>query len=171
MFLRAVGIVALCVVACRRAEPLERLPAPPPEIEEVRPPPPPPPPGEPVPIGPPAELWEVVAPRAERARARLFELTDGAAAEMFLGYGIKRTQELDSRETSELIKRLAREDAFLDGGDYGCVGDPIGLRIVSGLITRDVVVDCAHVYFTANRHDGPFVLLAADTNEFIYGLR
>lgn len=163
------------LLGCRRDEPLEKLPAPAPApalVVPLRPPPPPPPPPpEAELIGPPDELAAVLAEQDEPAVVQVFELTEGRARSTLLGHGIKRAKRLEPSVAAELVARLARDDAFVDGGDYGCVGDPLGLNISRGAYVREVVVDCGHVYFTASRHDGRFALLAPELNEFIYRLR
>jgi hypothetical protein len=178
MFMRAGLILVLCVVACHRGEPLERLP-PPRRAFEIRvappPPPPPPPPGAPAPLvtvaGPPDELSPVLEPQDELPVVRLYELTDRGGEDSFLGYGIRRRKRLEDVDARKLVERLSADNSFVDSGDYGCVGDPIGVRIARGDVVRDIVVDCGHVYFTPSRHDGRFELLAPAVNELIYSLR
>jgi hypothetical protein len=174
MFLPAIVIAALCVIACRADEPIERL-APP--VHEISPPPPPPPPPPPGTLaqaqlaGPPEELSPLLAPQTEPAVVRLFELTDGAARSTLLGYGIKRSKQLAPGLAALLVDWLSRDNAFVDGGEYRCLGEPFGLNISRGTLVREVVIDCGHVYFTPSRHAGRYVMLAPELNSFIYLLR
>ena len=176
MFVRARWIVALCALSCRTEPPLERLPAPRAEIEikPLPPPPPPPPPGPPPEVtfaGPPDELLPVLVQAAEPPVVRFFDLVESAAEDSFLGYGIQRRKRLEDADARRLVERLAANDSFVDGGEYGCVGDPIGVRIARGDVERDVVVDCGHMYFTTSRHAGRYELLAPEVNQLIYSLR
>lgn len=119
----------------------------------------------------PDELSDVISPYGTPPAVTIVELTEGNAHGVFLGYGILRTKPLTDMHAKQLVDKLAADNAFIDGGDYGCVGDPIGLRFARGSILRDVVVDCGHMYLTPSRHDGRFALLAPDVNQFIYALR
>jgi hypothetical protein len=180
MFARTIVIVALTVVGCRTDQPLERLPAPVHDATFLQlappprpPPPPPPPPGheDEMPPEPPRELQAVLEPQREPPVVMLFELTERGAEDAFLGYGIAHRKKLETADAKELLLRLAEPDAFVDGGDCGCAGDPLGVHIVHGEVSRDVVVECGHMYFTPSRRDGRFVLLARATAKYIDSLR
>jgi hypothetical protein len=174
MVVGAVVIIALCVVGCRQDKPLERLPPPRDEIELTVPraPPPPPPPGghtEDL-TGPPEELAPLLAAQDEPVVVKVIELTEGAARSTTLGYGIKRMKPLEPGLAAALVARLARDDAFVDGGEYTCVGEPLGLNLSRASIVREVIVDCGHMYFTPQRHAGRYVLVAPELNAFIYSV-
>ncbi len=176
-----VSAVAMSLVGCND-RPLERLPAPGHELvfTPALPPPPPPPPPPPMtdeegfdigPPEPPRELQDVLAPQPEPPVVMLFELTDSAADDAFLGYGIAQRKKLETADAQELLVRLADPDAYVDGGDYECLEDPLGVHIAHGEIRRDVVVDCGHMYFTPRRRDGRFELLAPAAARYIDSLR
>jgi hypothetical protein len=120
---------------------------------------------------PPRELQDVLAPQPEPLVVMLFELTDDAAEDRFLGYGIAQRKKLETFDAKELLLRLADPDAYIDGGDYECLEEPLGVHIVHGEVTRDVVVDCGHMYFTPSRRDGRFVLLSRALARYIDSLR
>lgn len=102
---------------------------------------------------------------------RMFHLSERAAEDAFLGYGVVGRTRLEDREARNLVERLSGDNAFVDGGEYACVGDPIGLRVERGTDARDVVVDCGRMYFTPMRHAGRYELLAPELNDLIYSLR
>lgn len=89
----------------------------------------------------------------------------------FLGYRERRRYTINATRASELVTRLLRDDGYVDGGDVGCVGDPIGIRIECAGAVVDVVEDCTHLYLTEAHHDGEWVLLSEEAGTFVRELR
>lgn len=166
-------VIAMSLVACRDEQPLEKLEAPPAASASViirGAPPPPPPPPAPKRTGPPAPIAAVVHGPGATPHVTLYDLA-ARSGRGFLGHAIERTYRLEPAEALVLIRHLDQREAYLDDGDYGCVGDPLGIHIVRGRATLDLVVDCGHVYLTDRGHEGPFVLLAPEMMELVARLR
>jgi hypothetical protein len=139
--MRALLIVALCGAACRDAPPLERLEAPDPVVvDEMKRPPPPPPP-------PPPPQRAIAAPPDI---ARLVRDRFGTATVTLRVHASERMIRLSHAQSVELVRRLARDDAFQDGAN-GCTCGPVDVRIARGDDAVTFVVDCGNVYL-GDRH-------------------
>jgi hypothetical protein len=101
----------------------------------------------------------------------IHELSSARGGKRFLGYRMGRQAKLADAAAHELARRLVLDVSYYDAGDYGCVGNPVGIRIARGMATIDVVEDCGHLYLTAAGHEGPWVLLSSDMAAFVSELR
>lgn len=99
------------------------------------------------------------------------DLDARAGGRRFLGYRVRGSRVLSVAHASELATRFMQPTSYYDGGDVGCTGDPVGIRIAAGARSVDVVEDCSHLYLTEEGHDGAWVLLSSDMADHIRTLR
>lgn len=64
---------------------------------------------------------------------------------------------------------MGEPTSYVDG-DYGCVGDPFGVRLSNGDANLDFVADCGHL-FLDEKGDNHGPLFSPEMIEFLDSLR
>ena len=141
------------------------------------PPPPPPPPPLPSPQPPPDVIvafldaqaaaespWAVIV--FELAKARY----DTPKRSRFLGYRVVRRTAVAPDRATELAQRLEQDTSYVDG-DYGCFGDPFGVRVARGTAKLEFVVDCGHLVLDGSGTDHADAILSQEMITLLKQLR
>lgn len=99
--------------------------------------------------------------------ATLHRLAARNGGTRFLGYRETAKRNLAAAVADELAARLLRDTSCVGDGDYGGLGQPIGLSLTRGGATVQLVEDCGHLFLTPEGHDGDFALFAPDMATFV----
>lgn len=127
----------------------------------------PPPPPMPGPTDPPRQITRFFAGEAAEVRLTIFVLAskpEGALRKqsLFLGQPIAKTTKVPTRSVENIIDKLGARESYGAGG-IGCIYPTgYGIRLTRNNATLDFELNCGHLFFTAQGHEGPLAYLSEE---------